>query len=229
MEYEDLQQRLGVRFLSEQYLEEALTHRSYLNENPDWKLPHNERLEFLGDAVLELVTTDFLFRRYPSYEEGRLTSIRAALVNFQNLSRIARELGVEENLKMSKGEERDTGRARDVILANALEAIIGAVYCDAGYEAAERFVGLHVSTGVDEIVAKNLDKDVKSLFQEIVQERFKVTPIYEVLEESGPEHRKAFRVGVFFNGTKIAEGEGYSKQEAETEAARRGLHVLKTS
>ena len=229
MEYEDLQQRLGVRFLSEQYLEEALTHRSYLNENPDWKLPHNERLEFLGDAVLELVTTDFLFRRYPSYEEGRLTSIRAALVNFQNLSRVARELGVEENLKMSKGEERDTGRARDVILANALEAIIGAVYCDAGYEAAERFVGLHVLTGVDEIVAKNLDKDVKSLFQEIVQERFKVTPIYEVLEESGPEHRKAFRVGVFFNGTKIAEGEGYSKQEAETEAARRGLHVLKTS
>jgi ribonuclease-3 len=225
----NLEKQLGIDFDNVNLLNEALTHRSYINENLSWNLPHNERLEFLGDAVLELIVTDYLYRTYKSYDEGRLTSIRAALVNYQTLTRIARSLGVEEHLLMSKGETRDVGKAREVILANVFEAILGAIYLDKGYEMAKIFVHKNVLAGVEEIVKKNLDKDAKSLFQEIAQERFKVTPVYKVLEEYGPDHQKTFVVGVFLNDNKIAEGSGLSKQEAELEAARKGLHVFKTS
>jgi ribonuclease-3 len=225
----DLQKQLGINFKNTDLLNEALTHRSYINENPSWRLPHNERLEFLGDAVLELIVTDYLYRSYPSYDEGRLTSIRAALVNYQALSKVARSLGMEEHLLMSKGEARDVGKAREVILANACEAVLGAIYLDKGYEAAQNFVHKNVLAGVEEIIKKNLDKDAKSLFQEIAQEQFKVTPVYKVLDEFGPDHQKTFVVGVFLNDNKIAEGSGLSKQEAELEAARKGLHVFKTS
>jgi len=224
-----LEKQLGINFDNTNLLNEALTHRSYINENPSWNLPHNERLEFLGDAVLELVVTDYLYQTYELYDEGRLTSIRAALVNYQALARIARSLSVEEYLLMSKGEARDVGKAREVILANVFEAILGAIYLDKGYEMAKIFVHKNVLAGVEEIVKKNLDKDAKSLFQEIAQERFKVTPVYKVLEEYGPDHQKTFVVGVFLNDNKIAEGSGLSKQEAELEAARKGLHVFKTS
>lgn len=225
----DLQKQLGINFKNTDLLNEALTHRSYINENPSWRLPHNERLEFLGDAVLELIVTDYLYRSYPSYDEGRLTSVRAALVNYQALSKVARSLGMEEHLLMSKGEARDVGKAREVILANACEAVLGAIYLDKGYEAAQNFVHQNVLAGVEEIIKKNLDKDAKSLFQEIAQEQFKVTPVYKVLDEFGPDHQKTFVVGVFLNDNKIAEGSGLSKQEAELEAARKGLHVFKTS
>jgi ribonuclease-3 len=224
-----LQQQLGIQFSNVDLLKEALTHRSYINENPSWNLPHNERLEFLGDAVLEIIVTDYLFSEYPQYEEGRLTSIRAALVNYVALSKVAKTIGIEEHLLLSKGEARDTGKAREVILANSVEALLGAIYLDKGYEVVKDFVYKHVLVGVEEIVKRNLDKDAKSLFQEIAQEQFKITPMYKVLEEYGPDHHKTFVVGVFLNESKIAEGSGLSKQEAELEAARKGLHVFKTS
>jgi ribonuclease-3 len=224
-----LQEQIGIKFNNDNLLNEALTHRSYINENPSWNLPHNERLEFLGDAVLELIVTDFLYKTYQSYDEGRLTSIRAALVNYQALSKSARILGVEDFLLMSKGEARDTGKAREVILANAFEALLGAIYLDSGYDKAQKFVNDHVLSGVEDIVKMNLDKDAKSLFQEVAQERFKITPSYKVIDESGPDHHKTFIVGVYLDENKIAEGSGLSKQEAELEAARKGLHVFKTS
>lgn len=224
-----LQEKLNIDFKNEDLLKEALTHRSYINENPSWNLPHNERLEFLGDAVLELIVTDHLYKSYPSYDEGRLTSIRAALVNYQALAKSARSLGVEEYLMMSKGEARDTGKAREVILANAFEAILGSIYLDKGCEMSEKFVVQNVLVGVEDIVKMNLDKDAKSLFQEISQERFKVTPIYKVNNEYGPDHHKTFVVGVYLSDNMIAEGSGLSKQEAELEAARKGLHVFKAS
>jgi len=229
MEVESLQEKLGVRFKDPDLLKEALTHRSYKNENLSWCLPHNERLEFLGDAVLELVTTDFLFKNYPSHDEGRLTSVRAALVNYQNLSAVARSLGLDTHLLMSKGEEKDTGRAREVLLANAFEAVLGALYLDAGYDRTRSFVETHVLGNVEEIFEKNLDKDPKSLLQELVQEQLKITPSYEVVSEQGPDHNKVFKVGVHLGGKCIAYGEGFSKQEAEVDAARKGLHVFKTS
>jgi len=206
-----LQKQLNIDFQNADSLKEALTHRSYINENPLWHLPHNERLEFLGDAVLELIVTDYLYKTYPSYDEGRLTSIRAALVNYQALSKSAHSLRVEEYLLMSKGEARDIGKAREVILANAFEAILGAIYLDKGYETAEKFVRQNVLTGVEEIVKMNLDKDAKSLFQEVTQERFKITPIYKVNSEHGPDHHKTFVVGVYLNDNMIAEGSGLSK------------------
>ncbi len=224
-----LQQQLGIQFSNVDLLKESLTHRSYINENPSWNLPHNERLEFLGDAVLELIVTDYLFSKYPQYEEGRLTSIRAALVNYVALSKVAKTLGIEDYLLLSKGEARDTGKAREVILANSVEALLGSIYLDKGYEVVKDFVYKHVLVGVEEIVRRNLDKDAKSLFQEIAQEQFKITPMYKVLEEYGPDHHKTFVVGVFLNENKVAEGSGLSKQEAELEAARKGLHVFKTS
>lgn len=225
----NLQEKIGVHFNNVNLLNEALTHRSYINENPSWNLPHNERLEFLGDAVLELIATDYLYSTYSSYDEGRLTSIRAALVNYQALSKIAHSLGIEDFLLMSKGEARDTGKAREVILANACEALIGAIYLDKGYGAVQDFVYKNVFVGVEDIVKMNLDKDAKSRFQEVAQERFKITPLYKVLDEYGPDHHKTFVVGVFLNENKVAEGSGLSKQEAELEAARKGLHVFKTS
>ncbi len=224
-----LQQQLGIQFSNADLLKESLTHRSYINENPSWNLPHNERLEFLGDAVLELIVTDYLFSKYPQYEEGRLTSIRAALVNYVALSKVAKTLGIEEYLLLSKGEARDTGKAREVILANSVEALLGSIYLDKGYEVVKDFVYKYVLVNVEEIVGRNLDKDAKSLFQEIAQEQFKITPMYKVLEEYGPDHHKTFVVGVFLNENKVAEGSGLSKQEAELEAARKGLHVFKTS
>ena len=224
-----LQKKLGVDFKNEDLLKESLTHRSYLNENPSWNLPHNERLEFLGDAVLELITTDYLYRNYPSYDEGRLTSIRAALVNYQSLSKLAKVLDVEDHLLMSKGESKDTGKAREVILANAFESILGASYLDGGYKIAEKFVSQNVLSEVESIVKMNLDKDAKSLFQEMSQEKFKITPLYKVIDEYGPDHHKTFVVGVYLGDNMIAQGSGLSKQEAELDAARKGLHVFKTS
>lgn len=226
---DQLQSRIGIVFKNSSILKEALTHRSYLNENPSWELPHNERLEFLGDAVLELVITENLFHTYPQHDEGRLTSIRAALVNYISLARCARDIELENYLLLSRGEEKDTGKAREVILANAFEALLGALYVDQGYEHTAEFIKRTVFIYTDEIIKNDLYKDAKSNFQELAQDKQRITPTYQVLDEVGPEHKKIFRVGVFLKDKKIAEGEGTSKQEAEIEAARNALYVFKTT
>jgi ribonuclease-3 len=206
-------------------LVQALTHRSYLNENPHFELGHNERLEFLGDAVLELAVTEELYARFPDKPEGELTSYRAALVNSAMLSAIATDLAMNDYLLLSRGEAKDTGRARQFILANAFEAVIGALYLDRGYEAARAFIDRVLISRLDEVFAKKLYKDSKSLFQEEAQERVGVTPTYEVVREWGPDHDKHFIVGVFLGKEKVAEGEGPSKQLAQEEAARNALHL----
>lgn len=222
-----LEQKLGTQFKNKDFLKEALTHRSYLNENPSWSAPHNERLEFLGDAVLELAVTENLFNRFPDYPEGQLTSLRAALVNYQTMANAARNIDLGNFILLSRGEAKDMGRAREVILANAMEALIGAVYLDAGYAKTKEFIEKFViSLYLDQIIKNNLYKDPKSQLQEIAQEKLKLTPTYQLLEEWGPDHKKIFKMGVFFGDKLIAQGEGYSKQEAEIEAARNALKGL---
>ncbi len=218
----DLQKKLGTKFHKPALLEQALTHRSYLNEHAGEQLEHNERLEFLGDAVLEIVVTDYLYRTY-SNPEGELTSIRAALVNSEMLAKKANELGIEHFLRLSHGESKDTGRARTFILANALEAIIGAIYLDLGLAGASKFIHTALIPEVTEILVKKLYRDPKSTFQEMSQEQLHVTPEYRVLEETGPDHDKKFVVGVFLGEELVAQGTGSSKQLAQVEAARNGL------
>lgn len=203
---------------------EAMTHRSYLNENKSHPYPHNERLEFLGDAVLELVVTEHLFSNFDN-PEGEMTSWRAALVNGEMLAQVAREIGVEPFLMMSKGEAKDTGRARNYLLANSIEAIIGAIYQDQGYKEAKNFIDRFIITHLGEILEKKLYLDPKSYFQEKAQEHESVTPRYDVLNEEGPDHDKVYTVGVFLSKEKVAEGQGVSKQDAQREAARAGLEV----
>ncbi|MFA6408462.1 MAG: ribonuclease III [Candidatus Paceibacterota bacterium] len=221
-----LEQRLNHTFTTPDLLVEALTHRSYLNEHRDYVGSQNERLEFLGDAVLELASTDFLFKKFPAKPEGDLTSYRAALVNTVSLAESAQSLGVGEFLLLSKGEARDTGRARDVILADAFEAIIGAIYLDAGYAVANDFILKNICTKIDDVIAHRSYQDAKSRFQEVAQEKRNITPNYETLSETGPDHAKLFTVGVFIGGKEIARGEGQSKQEAEQAAAQAGLDKM---
>ena len=223
----ELEKQLGLNFKSKALLQEALTHRSYLNENTRWETPHNERMEYLGDAVLELVVTTFLFKKFPKKQEGDMTSIRAALVNHIMLSKVAGELGLEQFILLSRGEARENGRAKDAILANAVEALIGALYLDTGYDKAEKFIHTHILCHLDEVLEKELFIDAKSELQEIIQEKLKVTPTYRVLSERGPDHEKEFIAGVFFGHEKIAEGNGFSKQDAERAAAANALKVWK--
>lgn len=215
--------RLAISFAHKELLVQALTHRSYLNENPQFGLGHNERLEFLGDAVLELVVTEELYCRFPDKPEGELTSFRAALVNSNMLSDIATALGVNDFLLLSRGEAKDVGRARQYILANAFEAIIGAIYLDAGYNTVKRCIKRVLFPHLSEVLEKKLYKDPKSLFQEKAQERVGITPRYDVVREWGPDHDKHFVVGVFLSDELVAEGEGPSKQIAQEAAARNAL------
>jgi ribonuclease III len=213
---------LGLTFNDLAILEEAFTHRSYLNENKSAKA-HNERLEFLGDAVLELAVTRFLFDTFPNKPEGDLTAYRAALVNTVSLAETADALGLNGMLLLSKGESKDTGRARQIILANAFEALLGAIYLDQGYEAAEAFIAKHLYPKIETVLKERSWQDAKSRYQEIAQERHGITPQYKTLNEVGPDHDKRFTVGVFLNTDEIARGEGQSKQEAEQAAARAAL------
>ena len=221
-----LQTKLGLAFKTPSLLEQALTHRSYLNEHPELKRDHNERLEYLGDAVLELAVTEFLYDKYPERSEGELTAFRAALVNAETLSALAAELELNNFLLLSRGEARDSGRARQTILANTVEAIIGAIYLDAGYQAARQFIAQYLLPRTDEIVAKNLWQDAKSYFQERAQAERDVTPTYKLLGSVGPDHNKKFTVGLYLGATLVAQGSGPSKQRAEQEAARAGLAEL---
>ncbi|HRH55647.1 MAG TPA: ribonuclease III [Candidatus Paceibacterota bacterium] len=216
-------QKLGLTFKNLDLLVEALTHRSYLNENRTATGNHNERLEFLGDAVLELAVTRFLFDRFPSKPEGDLTAYRAALVNTVSLAETADALGINDMLLLSKGERKDIGRARENILANAFESILGAIYLDQGFERAEAFVATHLYPKIDTVLAKRTWQDGKSHFQEMAQEKRGITPTYKTLKEEGPDHNKQFTVGVFLGSEEIARGDGKSKQEAEQAAANAAL------
>jgi ribonuclease-3 len=218
-----LEERLGHEFRDRSLLLQALTHRSYLNENTSYEYPHNERLEFLGDAVLELIVTEFLYKNYAN-DEGELTNWRAALVNAKTLAGISRDLNFEEYLLLSKGEAKDKdSKARMYILANAIEAIIGAVYLDGGMPASEKFIGQHVLSHLPKILKDELYVDAKSKFQETAQELMGVTPTYKVLEEKGPDHAKEFTIGVFLDKELISVGRGTSKQEAQVAAADAAL------
>ena len=223
MDISQFEAKLGVSFRSKDLLQQALVHRSYLNENPGFRLSNNERLEYLGDAVLELIVSEELYRRFPDKAEGDLTSFRAALVNSRMLSETAVDLGINNYLLLSRGETKDVGRARQFILANAFEAIIGAIYLDGGYAAAAGFIQKILFPKIDEVVGKKLYRDPKRLFQEEGQEREGLTPTYEVVKEWGPDHDKHFIVGVFVGRDLVAEGEGPSKQHAQEEAARLAL------
>jgi len=196
-----------------------------LNEHPDFPLPHNERLEFLGDAVLELVVTEYLYTHYPN-PEGELTNWRAALVNANMLSELAREINLEKCLKLSRGEAKEANtKARQYILANAYEAVIGAIYIDQGWDAAKRFIEEQVLIKLPYILEHQLYLDPKSRFQEIAQEIAGITPSYKVMEESGPDHARQFKIGIYLGDEFIAEGTGLSKQEAQMAAAEKGLEV----
>jgi ribonuclease-3 len=223
--FADFEKKVGVSFKNKDLLKQAFIHRSYINENGGTGLSHNERLEFLGDAVLELIVTDFLFKKYPGYTEGELTALRSALVNAIIISEIASGIGMNDYLLLSKGESKDNGKARQYILANTYEALVGAIYLDGGYEIANKFITKTLLPHTEEIVAKKLWRDAKSLVQEKAQEFVSVTPLYKVLNETGPDHDKHFNVGIYFGSDLIAEGKGKSKQEAEQKAAEAALKV----
>ena len=223
--HKDIQEKLGISFSNEALLEEACTHRSFVNEHPEYKGNHNERLEFLGDAVLELVVTEFLFSMYPSYDEGTLSGVRAWIVNTQSLAKSAESLHLDMFLRTSKGEEATKGK--DSLRANMLEAIFGALYLDRGYEQVKEVITTLLLQDVDTIIKQQHYRDPKSVFQEKAQEEFRKTPTYMVVKQSGPDHDKLFVVSVYIGDKEIAQGEGSSKQEAETNAARTGMYVFK--
>ncbi len=223
MDFSKFEQNAGIEFKDKSLLRQAFVHRSYINENKDAGFSHNERLEFLGDAVLEMIITDYLYKKYPEKTEGDLTSYRSALVNATTCAAVATKLGVNDFLILSKGEAKDTGRARQYILANTLEAIIGALYVDQGYDTAMEFVSMHISPLIESILAEGSWIDAKSLFQEKAQDIESKTPEYKTIKEAGPDHDKKFTIGVFLGSKQIATGEGKSKQDAEQEAAKKAL------
>lgn len=221
--FQSFEEKIGLQFNDVNLLRQAFTHRSYLNEHRGYELGHNERLEFLGDAVLELISTHYLYEAFPDKHEGELTAFRAALVNAVTLSEVAFDLDMNDFLLLSKGEAKDTGRARQVLLANAFEAVVGAIYLDLGYDAAKKFITDHVFPKMDEIIKGRLWQDAKSTLQEKVQEHEGTTPHYAVIKETGPDHDKHFVVGVYAGSVLLAQGDGRSKQEAEQSAARSAL------
>lgn len=223
-DFSKLEKKIKVTFMNKDLIKSALVHRSYLNEHPKFELDHNERLEFLGDAVLELVVTENLYLNYPN-PEGELTNWRASLVNSKMLSKIGQNLEIESLLYLSRGEQKDQGKARQYILANAMEAIIGAIYLDQGWDTAKKFIETNILSELPEILEKKLYLDPKSNFQEQAQEKTGITPSYKVLKESGPDHNKIFEVGVYLKSQQIAVGKGSSKQEAQEEAARAALEL----
>jgi ribonuclease-3 len=224
-EFSKFEKNIGIIFKNKDLLRQAFTHRSYLNEHRDSELVHNERLEFLGDAVLELIVTEHLYTKYPDQSEGELTAYRSALVNAVTMSEAASKIGMNDFLLLSKGEAKDVGRARQIILANTIEALIGAIFLDQGYEVAKYFISNNIFNLIEKIIEDKTWLDAKSKFQEQAQDYEAVTPQYKTLKEEGPDHDKQFTVGVFLNNNKIAEGTGKSKQEAEQVAADNALKV----
>lgn len=223
-EVSGLEKTIALKFKNINLLKQAMVHRSYLNEHPDFSLFHNERLEFLGDAVLEIIVTEYLFHKYPDTPEGELTNWRASLVNSKMLATVANQLNLDLYLYLSKGEAKDKdSKARQYILANAVEALIGAVYLDQGMRAAKKFVKSEILAKLDFILKNKLYLDPKSRFQENAQDKYKITPHYKVLGESGPDHVKIFEVGLYLGEELVAKGKGSSKQEAQVDAAAKGI------
>jgi len=220
-----LEKKLGLAFIDRGLLMEALTHRSFLNENRGWPYPHNERIEFLGDAVIEMVVTQYLFETYPDRTEGDMTAVRVALVNGQMLAEVSRGLGIEEFIFMSQGELKDTGRARTYILCAAFEALLGALYMDQGWKAVQAFLKRVLLSRTEGLIDAGAHRDPKSAFQAKAQEQYQTTPTYRVLEETGPDHDKHFVCGAFIGEELVAKGRGAKKQEAETDAAKQALKV----
>lgn len=223
-DFATLEGKLGVKFKNQDLLKQAVVHRSYLNENPSFELHHNERLEFLGDAVLEIIVTEHLFNNFPDTPEGDLTNWRASLVNSKMLSTIAKEIQLEEFLYLSRGESKDkNSKARQYILANAVEALIGAIYLDQGIKSSKKFVLEKIVSKLENILANQLYLDPKSKFQEKAQELYKITPHYKVMSETGPDHAKEFEVGLYLGDEMVTTGQGSSKQEAQVDAAKKGI------
>lgn len=225
MDFSAFESSINIIFKDKELLKQAFTHRSYLNEHKGSKLEHNERLEFLGDAVLELAITDFLYKKFAHKSEGELTAYRSALVNSTTLASVGEKLNINAFLLLSKGESKDTGRARQFILANTIESVIGAIYLDQGFPMANQFISAQLFPLIDEILEKKLFIDAKSQFQERAQEKVGVTPAYKLVKESGPDHGKVFTVGVYLDDELVASGDGKSKQDAEQEAAKKALSV----
>ncbi len=224
-DFSEFERSVDITFADKGLLQHAFIHRSYINENPRSGLAHNERLEFLGDAVIELIVTDYLYRTYATHNEGELTAYRSALVNAVVIGDVAATLKMNDYLLLSKGESKDTGRARQTILANTYESFVGALYLDQGYETSRLFVMTTLVPQLADIIAKKTWKDAKSQIQEEAQEHVGVTPSYRVISETGPDHDKYFTIGIFFGDQKIAEGKGRSKQEGEQKAAAAALEA----
>ncbi|MFH1749324.1 MAG: ribonuclease III [bacterium] len=221
----DLQKIIGDSFNNLELLEQVFVHRSYLNEHSNFKLSSNERLEFLGDAVLELIVTENLYRAY-NKNEGELTSLRSALVKGKNLAKVARKLDLDKYLLLSKGEEKNQGRDNDLLLANTFEALIGAIYLDLGFDKTAQFIKAQVLDSLGTILKNELYLDAKSQLQEICQAQKNITPTYKVLSESGPDHAKKFIIGVYLGKQKLTQGSGVSKQQAQIQAARQALKII---
>ena len=220
---------LGIDKIKDKNIfEEAFTHRSYLNENKDQNLESNERLEFLGDAVLQFLSTEYLFNKFKHIKEGTLTAYRAALVNTNSLAEESKRLGFGKFLRLSKGEELNKGRENTYILANTFEAVLGALYLDQGLEKCKKFLEKNLFYKIDRIIKEEAYKDKKSGFQEIAQEEQGITPTYKVIREWGPDHNKKFEVAVYLGKDKIATGVGSSKQKAEIEAAKKAIEKYKS-
>ncbi len=225
--YQNLIEITGIQFEDQPLLDTAFTHKSFINEHPDDALDHNERLEFLGDAVLELVVTNHLFLNFPQKPEGEMTAYRSALVKGKNLAQVAKKLSLGDYLRLSKGEEKSGGRSKNYLLANTVEALIGAIYLEKGLLAAQKFIEDFILTRLDEIIENDLHIDNKSKFQVLSQEKESSTPYYQVLEEEGPDHDKNFLTGAYINGRQVGQGRGSSKQKAEEAAAKDALKNLK--
>lgn len=221
--YENLETKIDIKFEDRELLKTAFVHKSYVNEHRNQGIKHNERLEFLGDAVLELATTKHLFTNYPKQNEGQMTTFRSALVKGRHLAEIAEQLELGQYLFLSNGEEKSGGRQKKYILANTVESLIGAIYLEKGYDIAEKFIKQFILTKLDEIIEKGLHIDAKSRFQEICQEKESITPHYEVIEATGPDHKKIFVMGAYIEDELIAKGSGSSKQKAEEKAAKNAL------
>ena len=224
MNLEEFEKKIGLIFKDKELLEVAFTHRSYLNENRGKVKEHNERIEFLGDAVVELIVTEMLYHKFPKMKEGEMTAIRSAMVNTDSLSKQATKLGMEDFLKMSKGELA-SNKGRWHILANTFEAVVGAIYLDFGFDETRRFLQINLFPFLDEVLEESLHRDPKSFFQEMAQEKNGITPLYKTIDEVGPEHDKEYVSAVYIGYEKIAEGKGSSKKNAEINAAVNGIKV----
>ena len=224
IELNEFETKIGIQFKDKSLIERVFIHRSYLNEHKTLLLEHNERLEFLGDAVLELAVTRYLYENY-NKPEGEMTNWRSALVKGESLSEEAHRLSMDSLIRTSRGEAKNVGKARDIILANAFEALIGAIYLDQGFDVAADFIYTNICYKLCNILEQGLFYDSKSRFQEMSQDKYGITPTYEVLSESGPDHAKIFAVGAYLGKNKIAQGTGNSKQKAQIDAASKALDV----